>query len=172
MSDVPSVVRFVLIVVLAVAFTSCGAAEPASSYTGLNPTKEAAAQAVVDALAARDVARLTSLAITEAEFRTIIWPALPASDPAVGMPADYVWSDTNLRSRGDLAETLETHGGQPLTVQSVRFAGGATDYDGFRVHGDTRVTVRDAAGQSRELRLFGSMVETQAGWKVYSYVVD
>ena len=126
----------------------------------------------MDALAARDVARLTSLAITEAEVRANIWPSLPASDPAVGMPVDYLWSDTNLKSRGDLAETLQTHGGQPLTVEAVRFAGGSTDYDGFRVHGDTRVTVRDAAGLSREVRLFGSMVETQSGWKVYSYVVD
>lgn len=162
----------VLLVLGAVLAGCAGSAAPAASYESLLPTREAAAQAVVDALSARDVARLTSLAITEAEFRTNVWPALPASDPAVGMPAAYLWSDTNVKSRGDLAETLQTHGGQPLEVLAVRFAGRSTDYDGFRVHSDTRVTVRDAAGQRRELRLFGSMLETPSGWKVYSYVVD
>jgi hypothetical protein len=138
----------------------------------MNATKEAAAQAVADALAARDVARLTSLAITDAEFRKNIYPALPASAPEVGMPVEYLWGDTNLKSRGQLAETLQEHGGRRLTVESVRFAGRSIDYDGFRVHSDTRVTVRGDAGQRREVRLFGSMIETSTGWKVYSYIVD
>jgi len=149
-----------------------GAPPPAVPYTGLQPTKEAAAQAVVDGLAARDVNRLIELAVTDSEFRENIWPALPASDPEVGMPVEYVWADTNVKSRGRLARTLEEHGGRRLTVEAVRFAGRPTRYDGFTVHPDTRVTVREDGGLASELRLFGSMVETPDGWKVYSYIVD
>jgi hypothetical protein len=170
--DVPSVTRTTATLVLLVLLVSCRAEQPPEPYAGLNPTKEAAAQAVVDALAAGDVARLTSLAITDVEFRKNIYPELPASDPEVGMPADYLWADTNLKSRGQLAETLEEHDGRRLAVESVRFAGRSTDYDRFRVHSDTRLTVRDEAGQRREVRLFGSMIETPSGWKVYSYIVD
>lgn len=151
---------------------ACGAPAPAEPYVGLLPTKEAAAQAVADALSARDVDRLVSLAVSDLEFRKNIWPALPASQPDVGMPADYVWSDTNLRSRGQLAETLNEHGGEPLTVDAVRFGGDSTDYEGFRLHREAWVSVHDRGGHRQELRLFGSMVETTAGWKVYSYIVD
>jgi hypothetical protein len=166
------VIRTAAVVVLAVVLASCRAAQPPEPYAGLNPTKEAAAQAVVDALAAKDVVRLTSLALTDIEFRRNIYPALPASDPDVGMPVEYLWSDTNMKSRVQLAETLQEYGGRRLTVESVRFAGRSTDYEGFRVHSDTRLTVRDEAGQTREVRLFGSMIETPSGWKVYSYIVD
>lgn len=151
---------------------ACGTAPPPESYTGLSATKEAAAQAVVDALAARDVERLTALAVTEVEFRRHIYPELPASAPEVNMPVDYLWADTNMKSRGQLARTLEEHGRRAMTVESVRFGGRPTEYDGFTIHPDTYVTVRDAAGATRELRLFGSMIETATGWKVYSYIVD
>jgi hypothetical protein len=150
----------------------CAGRAPAAPYEGLLPTKEAAAQAVVDALAARDADRLIALAVSEVEFRENIYPALPASRPEVGMPVEYLWADTNLKSRGQLGQTLDEHGGRRLTVESVRFGGRATDYNGFRVHRDTWLTLRDDAGQVRDLRLFGSMVETSSGWKVYSYIVD
>ena len=149
-----------------------GAAAPAEPYVGLHATKEAAAQAVVDALAARDAGRLITLAVSAPEFRKNVWPSLPASNREVGMPVDYVWSDTDLKSRGQLAETLAAHGGVPLVVESMRFAGDTTEYEGFLVHRDSWVTVRDAQGTRRELRLFGSMIETPTGWKIYSYVVD
>ena len=145
---------------------------PPEPYVILSPTREAAAQAVVDAMAARDVDRLLTLAITDVEFRANIWPRLPASDPEVGMPVEYLWSDTNIKSRGQLAETLREYGGTRFTVDAVRFDGAPTAYEGFTVHPDARVVVRDASGAQRDLRLFGSMVETPGGWKIYSYIVD
>lgn len=157
---------------LASIVTACGADRPPERYVGLSATKEAAAQAVVEALAVRDADRLLSLAVSEVEFRKNIWPALPASDPEVGMPVEYLWADTNLKSRGQLAQTLDEHGGRRLTVESVRFGRRPTDYDGFRLHPEPWVMVRDESGRRRELRLFGSMVETSSGWKIYGYIVD
>jgi hypothetical protein len=165
--------RLALCLAAALIVSACGGdAAPPEPYVGLHPTKEAAAQAVVDALATRDAGRLITLAVSAPEFRKNVWPSLPASNPEVGMPVDYVWSNTDLRSRGQLAETLETYGGAALVVESVRFAGDTTAYEGFLVHRDTWVTTRDGQGTRREVRLFGSMIETPAGWKVYSYVID
>jgi hypothetical protein len=168
-----SAVRLLLVLfTLSSLVAACGAAPPPEPYVGLSATKEAAAQAVVDGFAARDVDRLTSLAVTEVEFRKNIWPSLPASNPEVNMPVDYLWADTSMKSRGRLAQTLDEHGGRPMTVESVRFGGRPTEYDGFTIYPDTYLTVRDRAGATQEVRLFGSMMETTAGWKVFSYIVD
>lgn len=167
------IVRLALLpIIVAAAAAACRGQGEAPPFSGLEPTSEQAAQAVVEAMAVGDLARLERLAVTADEFRGTVWPALPASAAAVGMPADYVWSDTELKSRTGLAETLAAQQGAVLTVTGVRFAGESTSYDGFELHRDTRVTVREAGGPEREVRLFGSMIETDAGWKVYSYIVD
>ena len=161
------------VLVLAVGFAACGRTEaPPEPYTSLFPTKEAAAQAVVDALAAGDVARLEDLAITAVEFRKNVWPELPAGRPDVGMPVEYVWADTNTKSRGQLAENVREYRGKRATVQTLRFAGGTDDYGPFRVHKETHVVLRDEADTVRDARLFGSMLESRAGWKVFSYIID
>lgn len=139
---------------------------------GMWPSSRAAAQAVADALASRDLPALETLAVTESEFREIIWPHLPASAPETGMPADYVWSDTNIRSRGALAGRLVEYGGTNLTVEGVRFAGATSDHGAFKVHRKTHLTVRDMEGREMEVRMIGSMIESAQGWKVYSYIVD
>ena len=151
---------------------ACAAQAEPEPYTYAFATKETAAQAVADALTSRDGDRLLAMAVTEREFRTRVWPALPASRPEVGMPADYLWADTLAKSRGHLAEILQTYGGRALTVQRVTFGGAAADYGSFRIHPKTSVTVRDEAGKTYWLRLLGSMIETNDGWKIFSYIVD
>jgi hypothetical protein len=153
-------------------WAACRRSAPVEPYTGVFPTKEAAAQAVVDAIAAGDVARLESLAVTAVEFRKNIWPHLPASHPDVGMPAEYVWADTHTKSRGTLAETIREHRGRRAAVEKLTFDGPPADYGPFRVHRQTHVTLRDEAGRRHDAQLFGSMLESRAGWKVFSYVVD
>jgi hypothetical protein len=88
------------------------------------------------------------------------------------MPADYVWAETSFKSRAELAQTLRTYGGRHYVVEGVRFGGAATVYRGFTVHRQGELTLRDLDGEVHQVRLFGSLVETAAGWKVYSYVVD
>jgi hypothetical protein len=55
---------------------------------------------------------------------------------------------------------------------AVTFAGGTTQYPSYRVHRETAIRVRDAAGTESEIRLFGSSLEKDGMWKVFSYVVD
>jgi hypothetical protein len=156
----------------ALVMAAAACASPSPSFEGLHPTKEQAAQAVADALRDRDARRLQDLALSADEFRTIVWPELPASRPEMGMPVDYAWSDLQQKSAGELAQTMARFGGQSLMVERVEFAGQSTPHGMFQVHRDSVVWVRDAAGRRHETRLFGSMVQSDAGWKVYSYIVD
>lgn len=151
---------------------ACGPPAPAEPYRNLFPTSQTAAQAAVDAIYARDTDRLRELAVTEVEFRKNIWPFLPASRPEVGMPFEYVWSDTSTKSQGYLLQTVESYGGRHRTVENVAFEDESTEYDLFTIHPESVVTVTSDDGTTEDLRLFGSMVETPQGWKIFSYVVD
>ncbi|MBI4487099.1 MAG: hypothetical protein HY655_13925 [Acidobacteria bacterium] len=136
------------------------------------PSPHATAAAVLDALARRDVATLRALALSEQEFRDQIWPELPAARPERNLPFSYVWGDLHQKSAAALARTVERHGGRRYALSAVWFAGETTRYATYTVHRDTTLRVRDARGVESELRLFGSAVEKDGAWKVFSYVVD
>jgi hypothetical protein len=145
-----------------------------SSTVPLTPSfdsKEAAAQAVLDAVWTRDPEQLARLAISETEFLKYIWPTLPASAPDVGMPADRAWADQALKSRGYLAQMLAEHGGRRYELVRVTFAGPPTTYDTLTIHPEATLTVRER-GAEESVRLFGSMIESDGRWKIYSYIVD
>lgn len=154
------------------AAVACGRGQPPEPYENTFGNERAAAQAVTDALQARDTARLQSLVVTAAEFRKNIWPHLPASGPEVGMPVDYIWNDTAVRNHAGLAETMREYAGRKLVVEGVQFAGPTTDYGPFRLHRKATLTFRAGDGTPQTARLFGSMIETRDGWKVFSYIVD
>jgi hypothetical protein len=88
------------------------------------------------------------------------------------MPIDYLWADMSAKSRGHLARLLREFGGQALTVEAVTFRSVTTDYGPFRAHAKTQLAARDTNGNTRIVRLFGSMLESHSGWKIFSYVID
>jgi hypothetical protein len=145
-----------------------------SSPTPLQRTHssaEGAAAAVLEALAQGDRESLERLALDDAEFRDHVWPQLPAARPERNLPYSYVWGDLHQKSTIALGETLAAHGGNRYELRGVRFDG-ATEYRGFVVHRETTLRVRDASGGDRDLRVYGSMLEKDGQWKVFSYVVD
>ena len=182
MDVVPAVVRskqrpgalrsarsFALVVVVALGL-ACQSPPP--PITGTLDTPESLAVAVLDALARRDEARLRALALTEAEFRTRIWPELPASRPERNLTAGYVWKDLAQKSDGYLRAVLARHGGQTMTLKRVEFSGETTDYRTFSVSRKSQLVVTDASGAEQRIRAFGSLLRADGGVKVFSYVVD
>jgi hypothetical protein len=131
----------------------------------------AVAASVLDAIANRDRSKLESLALNEEEFRAHVWPDLPASRPERNLPFSYVWGDLHQKSEIRLAATLNEHGGKRYALERVSFAG-STDYVHYRVHREATLSVRDADGAAKDLMVFGSMLEKDGAWKVFSYVVD
>ncbi len=112
------------------------------------------------------------MALTKDEFEDLVWPALPASRPEVGMPSEYVWQDTFQKSRAYLAQTLERHGGQRFHLIDIDFLGETTRHAGYEVSRKAQLRVRDESGAERTIRLFGSMIRQNGRSKVYSFIID
>ena len=134
-------------------------------------TPEAVAGAVLEAIRTGDRNRLDALAISEEEFRDHVWPDLPAARPERNLPMSYVWGDLHQKSRQSLTSMLKRHSGQRYDLRAVTFAD-VTAYAHFRVHRQATFRVRDASGHETDIRVCGSMIEQDGGWKVFSYVVD
>jgi hypothetical protein len=129
------------------------------------------AAAVLDAVGDKDRAALERLAIDEQEFRTHVWPDLPAARPERNLPFSYVWGDLHQKSVSQLLETLRRYGGARFHLRRVRFEG-TTRYPRYVVHRAAVVDAVDASGVESSLRLCGSFLEKDGVWKVFSYVVD
>lgn len=160
-----------LLMVLVAGVAGCSAAPASLAFTPAYDSKDAAVTAFLRALAARDADTLAQQVVNQNEFLKHIWPQLPASRPDVGMPADRAWADHAQRNAGYLAQLLAEHGGRRYELVAASFGGSPTTYGYFRIHPKTRLDIRDESGV-REVRLFGSMIESGGRWKVYSFVVD
>jgi hypothetical protein len=136
------------------------------------PSPDALADQVLTALQQRDVDRLRQLALTESEFRDVVWPELPAARPERNLPFDYVWNDLWMKSEASLRRLLAEHGGQALSLERLDFAGETTQHHSYLVRREAVVVARHAGQPPQSLRLFGSMIERDGGFKVFSYVVD
>jgi hypothetical protein len=112
------------------------------------------------------------MALTEQEFEHRVWPGLPAARPERNLPWSYVWMDLQQKSTTMLQRQLAAHGGRRYELEAVRFEGSTTEHGTYRVHRNTVLTVRSAPGETLELRILGSMIEAEDGWKVFSYIVD
>lgn len=167
-------VALAAIVVLVVlgATTAIRSGRPSLPLARTFDSAEAAAREVLEALAARDIGTLAHLAVTEHEFRQIIWPELPSSRPEVNLPVAYAWGTLAQNSQGSLASTLATHGGRRYTLVTLRVTGRSTPYETFTVHRDVALDVNDEAGTRRQIRVFGSLLERNGRWKVFSFVTD
>ena len=166
-------VSLVVLLTSAVAlFASLNAARtgPAPLANALS-SPEALAEAVIDAMHARDLERLRSLALTEGEFRAHVWPYLPASRPERNVPFDFVWNVLHQNSEGYLRQTIGGLEDLP-ELRRVEFAGETSVYGDVTVHRETELVIGAANTDERRIRLLGSMIEQDGTWKVFSYVVD
>ena len=71
---------------------------------------------MLTALADEDAEYLAGLALSELEFRTVVWPELPSSRPERGLPFEYVWGDLNQKSTNALRRLVARHGGRRYTL--------------------------------------------------------
>jgi hypothetical protein len=133
---------------------------------------EALARAVLKAIEERDAGALDALALNKQEFTEHVWPELPAARPERNLSADFVWGDLHQKSNVTLRDTLTAHGGNRYEFVRIAFLGDTTTYGSFRVRRESELTVKDPKGASRQIRVFGSMLEKNGRYKVFSYVVD
>lgn len=148
--------------------SSCAEAPLSNSHE----TPEALAAAVLRAFEARDLDELHKLALNKQEFAEHVWPELPAARPERNLSVNFVWGDLSQKSNITLRDLLVANGGRKYELIAVRFLGKTTPYVSYRVHRESELTVKDAEGNRRDIRLFGSMLEKNGRYKVFSYVVD
>lgn len=151
---------------------SAGACSRRPALSHAETSIEGLALAVLDAVAARDEERLHALALSEQEFRAIVWPELPAARPERNLTADFVWDDLRVKSLASLGATLTRFGGTRLSLVSVQFADETTPYESYLVHRKATLVVKGADGTDETVRLFGSVFEQGGRFKVFSYNID
>ena len=126
----------------------------------------------LDCLAEGDVKGIQQLAITEEEFREIVYPELPAADPIRNTSAEFVWNQLFIRSQSSLYNVIDLLGGHRLTLKDMRFASGSDPHDSYVVHREAILILEDEEGIEHTERLFGSVLELDGQFKIYSFVRD
>lgn len=134
------------------------------------PTAEAVAAEVLQALATRDVERLERLLITRDEFCSLVWPELPSRD-IPNLTCDWVWEAFEPMNRAKRVELMATHGGQQYHLVRLTCARHSS-YRTFTVHEKPRVTIKDGSGGEHDLRLFGSLLQLDNQFKLLSFGED
>lgn len=148
---------------------------PAREIPELYPTflsAAAASEAVLAALEAGDYDRLRTYALSEEEFRVFVWPELPASRPERNLSLAYVWGDLDQKSTSCLRRLVHAHRGRRYELVRVEYEGETTDYRTFKVHRDARLVIRKADGTVARVDFFGSILEKDSRYKLFSYNVD
>jgi hypothetical protein len=136
-------------------------------------TPEALAKAFLDALQRQDVDALKQFGLSEDEFRHHVWPELPVAKLDKPLPFEYGWGDLHQKSMNSLSRTYAAYGGRKLTFIRLEFEDETTDYETFKVHRDARVVVVDEErNEEMRLDLFGSVMEKDGRFKLFSYVTD
>jgi hypothetical protein len=63
-------------------------------------------------------------------------------------------------------------GGRSFELEGLRYTSGIDDYPTWRLHRGAQLTLRDAGGARYVVRLFGSVLELDGQFKIYSYNTD
>ncbi len=122
----------------------------------------------LEVLAEGDRNEIRGFELTRQEFEQHVYPRLPASRPSANMSVDFLWKQTQLRSLGGLSKTM-SHAGRKYDLNAVSFADGRKSYGTFQIHRDARLLITDEEGRQRELNLFGSIMEMNGEFKIYSF---
>jgi len=147
--------------------------KPGNDQLPNNSGLEELVHKVLDALGRQDEGTLSSLALTEEEYRRYIWPALPLSKIEQWQKQyAFVWGQVSARSSHGLAMVLQKYGGQQFEYRNLRIVGGTAPYAECIVHKDVRITVKDSSGREQEVKLFGSLVEIKDQFKIMSFDID
>jgi len=157
------------------ALSGCGAQRGDSIHPSLEPTfdsPESLSRAVLAALEAGDYRTLRSYALSKDEFRLYVWLELPASRPGRNLPLSYVWGDLDQKSTNCLRRLVAGRGGRRHELVRVEFDGETTPYQSFKVHRDARLVVRDEEGQVESVNFFGSIIEWNGRYKLFSYNIS
>lgn len=159
-----------LVLLCAISCSQIPADRPPPRLRHAQPSMEALGRQVLRALRDEDKQALMDLALSKDEFEKFIWPELPVSNPKTNVPIDFVWNELYRRSVSHLARILQDLGGRKVSLVRVRHRGEITEYRTHTAYPDMEVLLRDEqSGEEKEYPLFGTLVEMDGVFKIYSY---
>ena len=123
----------------------------------------------LDGLARNEPDEVRRLALSEEEFRKFVWPELPSADPRRNLTAEFVWGNLNIRSESNLHSMMAAIGGRRFIFEEIRFTGEVTQYETYRVHRGSLLALMDEVGERQDVRLFGSVLELDGQFKIFSF---
>jgi hypothetical protein len=126
-------------------------------------------EGAVAALTRDDEPALEALRLSAHEHNDVVWPELPASDPALNVPLDWVWGDIETRNRAALGLLRPLFRGHVVEVLGVECMGATQEFETFRVHTDCWVTLRDPEWGDARIQLFRDVLERGGGFKIFRY---
>lgn len=148
----------------------CTAKESVRPLSTACSSPEELGSRVLEAVYHNDAERLKSMAITEEEYLTYIWPQSPLSRIKEWQDNyDFVKNQHFSRSRLALRQMLGRYGGRTYTLVRLNFKGETTQHTIYKAHRDARLIVKKPDGEEVELNLFGSIVEMDGQFKIMSF---
>jgi hypothetical protein len=132
---------------------------------------EALAGRFLELLAAEDREGVRSLRVTRDEFCKYVWPEL-ASSRVPNVTCEFAWDQATLNSNAGFNEIWPSHKGKRYEIVSLEFLKGVDAYPTYKVHKKPLLLVKDENGARKEVRFFGSMLELDGQYKLFSFVND
>jgi hypothetical protein len=165
------VALFSLLVILFLATSGIGGEKevPVTGFQYGESSPTSLAQAVLHTIAEADLAGMQKLWLSKEEFRDLVWPELPVSNPKTNISLDFVWNDLSFRSRSHMLATFRLLKDRKLTLVQVRHLGKVTEYPHHKAYSNMEVILREAGSEEKPYPLFGTLIERNGRWKVYSY---
>lgn len=170
-SEFPVRTPYILLAVLLIYSSSVGCEKPKRRGWVTQPlhSPDQLGLAVVDALNRKDIEHLNRLRVQREEFLDWIWPEFPASRPPSNFPGDFAWSNMNKKCNIGMKKWITHYGGDNLKYVGICFERPQETYNGFQLLRGTILTLQNAAGEKRDLKILGSVVVKNNQYKLLSY---
>ncbi len=148
-------------------FQSTAAERPSLDEAASSP--EELVRRFLAAVTENNIEHVRRLAVNQDEFKTLVYPELSAAGRARNTSAEFVWSMLQTRSESSLHSIMEAVGGRQLSFEEIRFTGETTRYESYKVHSESLLVLRDEVGDRQTVRLFGSVLELDGQFKIFSF---
>jgi hypothetical protein len=142
--------------------------EQPARLTGGASTRDALVRRFVRALERSDIAALTALTITRAEFAYLYYPSSPQARPPYDLSPDLMWFLLQANGHKGLLHALEERSGRPLGYVGHSCEDRPSREGANTVWGPCYVLRRQAGGEVVSERLFGLMLQRDGQFKFVS----
>lgn len=133
-------------------------------------TPEELLTSVLKALEAKDAGALKALAISGADVKKFVWPAVAGNVSATGMSVDqFVTSYERSSNDFGIPSALTDLGGKKLQLVKVELPKPLKETEEYKLYASPSLTVKTENGQEKVITLVGGMLAQAGIYRVSTY---